>query len=55
MEEFERRQVGVDLRQRAHRRMAESGVGVVDHAREIAVGDLAADEGRENRRSATSA
>ena len=49
MEELKGKEVVVKLHQRADRRMAERGVGIVDHPKKVAVGDLAADERAEHR------
>ena len=44
VEQLEQELVGSGLVERHHRRMTEGGVGVIGHAAEIGVGNLAADK-----------
>ncbi|MNE12965.1 hypothetical protein D3C80_1057890 [compost metagenome] len=48
VEEFENEIVRPDLHQRHHGRVAESGIGLVDHGLQLVIGNLAIDEKRQN-------
>ena len=48
VEQLEHEQIGAELHQRRGRRMTEGAVGLLRHAREIGVGDAAADEGADH-------